>query len=229
MKFDDNLVKARFIKRLNRFTALVDLDGAQTTVHVANSGRMHELLVEGYPMYLRHAAADHRKTDYDLALVNLGPFLCSADSHLPPYLFQEAFEADSLEPFTGYDSLRREVTLEESRLDILLAGPTGLCYVETKSVTLVEDGLALFPDAPTERGRKHVLTLTKALRAGHRAAVVFVIQRPDALAFAPHHQADPPFAQALKEAVAQGVEVYAYTCQVSTREIHLDRSIPVRL
>ena len=229
MKFETDLIEARFIRRLNRFAALVDLDGSQTMVHVANSGRMRELLVEGYRMYLKPAAKDHRKTAYDLALVDLGHSLCSADARLPPYLVQEAFQEGRLDQFADYDALRREVPLEESRIDLILSGSRGVCYVETKSVTLVEGGIGLFPDAPTERGRKHVLSLVKALESGHRAAVVFVVQRPDAVAFSTNDGADPRFSQALREAIDRGLETYAYKCQVSTRAITLDGQIPVKL
>ena len=229
LRYESELIEARFIKRLNRFAALVDLNGAETLVHVANSGRMHELLVEGYRMILRAAGNVHRKTAYDLALVDLGPFLCSADARLPPYLVQEAFYEGRLDQFADYESLKREVGLGESRIDLMLSGPGGICYVETKSVTLVEEGVGLFPDAPTERGRKHLMSLTKALSSGHRAAVVFVVQRPDAVAFAPYDSADPLFAHALRKAVAQGVEAYAYKCRVSTQAITLDSQIPVKL
>ena len=229
MKFEVDLIEARFIRRLNRFAALVDLNGAETLVHVANSGRMRELLVEGYRMYLSPAGTDHRKTAYDLALVDLGPFLCSADARLPPRLVQEAFNKGRLVQFSGYDALRREVGLGESRIDLMLSGAGGLCYVETKSVTLVEQDVGLFPDAPTERGRKHLLSLTSAREAGHRAAVVFVVQRPDASTFSPHDGADPQFGLALREAAAKGVEVYAYNCRVSTRAISLKGQIPVGL
>ena len=180
-------------------------------------------------MYLRAAGGGHRKTAYDLALVDLGPFLCSADSRLPPYLVQEAFQAGKLNLFVDYDSLRREVRLEESRIDLVLSGPKGRCYIETKSVTLVEKGVGLFPDAPTERGRKHLLSLTKAVKAGHRAAVVFVVQRPDAKAFSTNDAADPKFSETLRWAITMGVEAYAYRCQVSRRSISLSSQIPVEL
>ncbi len=229
MRFDNSLVEARFLQRLNRFAALVDVHGAETLVHVANSGRMRELLVPGYRVYLRPAAAPHRKTAFDLALVDLGGFLCSADSQLPPLLLQEAFTRGHLPPFTDYKCVRREVTFGESRLDLLLSGPPGLCYVEAKSVTLVEDGVGLFPDAPTERGRKHLISLTKAIKAGHRAAVVFVVQRPDATAFAPHDTADPKLGQGLRDAVQAGVTALAYNCGVDLQGVHLNAEIPVLL
>ena len=229
MRFDSELVEARFIKRLNRFAALVRMEGQEVMVHVANTGRMGELLVPGRPVLLRPAAKPERKTAYDLMLVDLDFALCSTDSRLPPVLVQEAFLNGRLDQFDGYQEVRREVTFEESRFDLMLSGKEGICYVETKSVNLVENHVALFPDAPTERGRKHLGTLAKAVVAGHRAAAFFVVQRADAEAFRPHLTADPAFAQALRDAAAQGVEVYAYNCEVTRCDITLHRRIPARL
>ena len=128
----------------------------------------------------------HRKTAYDLALVEVSGVLVSVDARLPNALFREALDAGRTPEFAGYDSVVPEVTVGHSRVDLLLSGQSGLCYVEVKSVTLVENGTGLFPDAPTERGRKHVLTLQKMVECGHRTAVVFVIQRPDAKEFSPN-------------------------------------------
>ena len=229
MQFDSELVDATFIRRLNRFAALVNIDGRETTIHVANTGRMRELLTPGRPVLLRPAAKPGRKTAFDLMLVDLGHALCSTDSRLPPRLVEEAFLHGKLPQFSGFHQARREVTYEESRFDLMLSGDEGICYVETKSVNLVENRVALFPDAPTERGRKHLQTLTKAVAAEHRAAAFFVIQRPDADAFRPHPTAAPAFAAALREAASQGVEIYAYNCNVTRHEIAINRSIPVNL
>ena len=229
VRFDSKLVEAKFIRRLNRFAALVEIDGDEVMVHVANTGRMTELLTPGRRALLRPANKPERRTAYDLMLVDLGFTLCSTDSRLPPRLVEEAFLEGRLPPFADFDESRREVTFEESRFDLMLSGENGLCYIETKSVNLVEDGVALFPDAPTERGRKHLGTLTKAVEAGHRAAAFFVIQRPDAEAFRPHPTADPAFADALRHAKARGVEIYAYNCRVTRLEISLHHSIPVIL
>ena len=230
MRFDAELIDARFIQRLNRFAALVDLDGREVMAHVANTGRMTELLTPDRPVLLRPAAKPGRKTAFDLMLVDLGFALCSTDSRLPPRLVKEAFLERRLDPFAGYHEARREVIFEESRFDLMLTGKAGVCYVETKSVNLVEDRVALFPDAPTERGVKHLGTLVKAVQAGHRAAAFFVIQRPDAEAFRPHQTADPTFANALRDSVSQGVEVYAYNCRVTRRSIlHPPQNIRLRL
>ena len=241
------LVEGAFEQRLNRFAALVELDGRLAMVHVANSGRMHELLQKGARCLLAPRTAAGRKTAYDLALVEVeraravgeareeydsdapGRVLVSADARLPPALLWEAFHERRLPPFAEFDTGRREVVYGDSRLDLLLSGPSGACLIEVKSVTLVEDGVGLFPDAPTERGRRHVSALVRAVREGYRAAVVFVIQREDALACAPHDAADPAFGRTLRDAVASGVEAYAYVCRVTRREIRLAHAVPVLL
>ena len=224
------LVEGRFIKRLNRFAALVDVDKREYMAHVPNSGRMHELLVPGFRVLLIPAPeGTTRKTAFDLALVDIGHTLSSADARLPNKLVAEAIREGRLPQFAEYPHVRPESTFGESRLDFFLEGPEGSCYVETKSVTLVEDGVGLFPDAPTLRGVKHLHSLMAAMDAGHRAGVMFVIQRADADAFAPHDTADPLLGETLRAAMARGVEVWAYRCRVDERSIALSDEIPVLL
>ena len=230
MKLHPNLVEGHFLTRLNRFAALVEVAGREEMVHVANSGRLRELFEPGRRLLLAPAPGEHRKTRYDLALVDLGTTLVSADARLPNSLVAEALQARALPPFASYPQARREVTFGESRLDLMLEGPTGRCYLETKSVTLVEDdGVAMFPDAPTTRGVKHLRTLIEVVAAGNRAGVIFVVQRGDARCLVPHDQSDPEFGVALREARAAGVEVLAYACTVTPQEITLTNPIPVAL
>ncbi len=223
------LVEARFIRRLNRFAAHVDINGQETLVHVANSGRKKELLVEGRRVYVARAAGEHRKTAFDLALVDLGHTLASADARLPNKLVHEAQVQGRLDCFAGYDGIRLEATYGDSRLDMALSGEGGTCLVEVKSVTLVVDGSGIFPDAPTTRGRKHVLTLAEKVKESYRGAVVFVVQREDAGSVSPNDESDPDFGEALREAVEQGVEAYAFRCRVSTSEVAITEQIPVVL
>ena len=245
------LVEARFVRRLNRFAATVSLDGREVTVHVANSGRMRELLQPGAMCYLTSQPGSHRKTAYDLTLVAIhqvdaagvreapalygesgepiGGALVSADTRLPNVLVWEAWRCGCLPHFEGYDSARREVRYHDSRLDMMLGSPQGQCYIEVKSVTLVQDRVARFPDAPTDRGRKHVSTLVRAIEEGHRAAAVFVVQRDDATALSPYDANDPQFGDALREAVAAGVEAYAFTCAVTRESIAIAGEVPVLL
>ena len=183
---------------------------------------------------------------YFLALVDLGHTLVSSDSRLPPALVYEAFAKGQLGQFSRYTWAHREVTFSHSRLDMVMGNggrnvpksttpygtpseQSGLCYLEMKSVTLVDDGVGLFPDAPTSRGVRHMDALAQAVGEGHRAAVIFVVQREDAHAFSPNDKADPLFGSALREAQAAGVEAYAYRCRVSPEEIVLAEQLPVNM
>ena len=228
MDLGGNLVEGIFLERVNRFLARVEVNGREVDVHVANSGRMKELFVPGWRVLVRPVTGEHRKTKFDLVLVDMGSALASADARMPNALVAEGVANGHLQQFAGYPEIRREVTFGDSRLDLMLEGPSGRCYIEAKSVTLVQKGVALFPDAPTVRGAKHLRTLKAVLEVGHRAAVVFVIQRPDASQFATSDPSDPALAYALRSAVAAGVEAYAYNCQVTEQSIRLDQSLPIR-
>lgn len=232
MFLGDTLVEARFIGRVNRFLALVELNGREEGIHVANSGRLRELFVPGAPVWLKPAPAlslskGGRKTAYDLALVETAGTLVSADARLPNSLVTEAVATGLLGDFGSPSAVVRESTFRESRFDLMLEYDGSRHYVEVKSVTLVERGVSLFPDSPTLRGAKHLNTLAEAVRAGHRASVVFVVQRADATAFAANEPADPALAEALRRATACGVDASAYNCFVSRREVRLDRRLPI--
>ena len=228
MDLGDDLVEGIFLERVNRFLARVEVDGREVGVHVANSGRMKELFVPGWRVLVRPVSGNHRKTKFDLVLVDMGNALASADARMPNPLLAEGVANGHLQQFAGYTDMRREVIFGDSRLDLMLEGPSGRCYIEAKSVTLVTNGVGLFPDAPSTRGAKHLRTLETVLEAGHRAAVVFVVQRPDASAFATSDPSDPDLADALRSAVAAGVEAYAYNCEVTERSIRLDQALPIR-
>lgn len=234
------LTPGRFLRRLNRFAALVEVGGRRVLAHVANSGRLRELFVPGARVFLKARARAGRRCPFDLALVRAGGTLVSADARLPNALLAEALRAGRILPLRGWGLARAEVRHGRSRLDFVLEGPRGRSLVETKSVTLVERGVALFPDAPTSRGRRHVEALARALRRGPPpsgrarrktigAAVVFVVQRGDAARFRPNVAADPAFAHALARAAAAGVRVLAYRCRVSRRSIRLADPIGVEL
>ena len=227
MFLGNDLVEARFLRRVNRFLAVVDLDGEETNVHVANSGRLRELFLPGAPVWLKPASGPSRKTNYDLALVRAGQVMVSADARLPNALVAEAALAGRLEEIEVPRSVVRESTFGESRFDLLLKSEGVSRYVEVKSATLVEDGIALFPDSPTIRGAKHLNTLVDAVEAGHKAAVVFLVQRPDAVAFSTNDAADPALGEAFRRAVSRGVDAYAYNCRVSLSEVSLERRLPI--
>ena len=228
MKLHPHLKQGTFIDRPNRFSARIDVDGRLVLAHVPNSGRMEELFTENATVFLTPRSGAGRKTAFDVSLVQVDDTLVSSDARLPSALVDEAIGGGRLEQFRRYAWRRREAFFSHSRLDLAL-GNGGLCYVEVKSVTLVEDGVGLFPDAPTIRGARHLEALMEAREQGHRAAVIFVVQREDARAFAPNVPADPRFAETLQRAEATGVEVYAYRCRVSLQEVAITDELPVLL
>ncbi|WP_211229986.1 DNA/RNA nuclease SfsA [Desulfovirgula thermocuniculi] len=223
------LKEALFLSRPNRFTAVVEVDGQRDLAHVPSSGRMAGLLVPGTRVYLSRREARGGKTAWRLVLAEQGGLLVSVDAGLPNRLIKTALEARVLEPFSAYTAVRPECRFAAERFDFCLEGPPGRCLVEVKSVTLVREGLALFPDAPTARGARHLAGLARAASRGYRAAVLFVVQREDARAFAPHAVEDPAFARALKAAAFAGVEVRAYRCRITLKEVALSGEIPVIL
>lgn len=220
------LVSGRLVARDNRFRATVCVAGREVPAHVPNSGRLRELLTPGREVWLAPAAQLGRKTAFDLALVQLPSGLVSIDARLPNALFAEALAPHWLGGSPEHQ-VAREVRLGGSRLDFLLTSPAGRCWVEVKSVTLVHEGVALFPDAPTARGARHVHELQRAAEAGEGAAVVFIIQRADATCFQPYAANDPALAAALVAAQMAGVVVRAYRCWVSTAGIRIADEIPV--
>ncbi len=236
LNFPRPLIRATFLRRENRFRAAVALaDGREVAAHVPNSGRLGELLTPGATCYVTSSPTPG-KTSHVLRLVSYASGLVSIDARLPGPLFADAWARKALgAPFDRYTSLAREVTCGDSRLDFRLEGLDGRgCWVETKSVTLVGDaitglpaGVAFFPDAPTRRGVKHLAALMAARAAGDEAAVVFIVQRADARAFAPHPTADPAFGAALREAAAAGVGVHAFRCAVSLEGIEVAAEVQV--
>jgi sugar fermentation stimulation protein A len=228
LNFPDPLLEATFLERANRFACWVEREGRREKTHLPNSGRLRELLVPGASVLMAKAAAPHRKTESDMLVVVQGERLVSVDARLPGHLVDEALREGALAPFRGYPRIQREVRFGGSRLDFLLGGEGGACFLEVKSVTLVRGGLALFPDAPTLRGQRHLETLMEARRRGYGAAVAFVVQREDARAFSPNDGTDLAFGSALREAWRRGVGVYAYGCQVGRKEIRIVRELPVQ-
>lgn len=228
IEIEGDLIEGVFAKRINRFIAHIFIEGEIREVHVANTGRMRELLVEGAKVIVRKVDKINRKTNYDLVMVYKDDMLVLIDSKMPNLLLEKAFKEGSLNDFGNYDYIKREITYGNSRFDIGLSSKEENALIECKCVTLVKrNRLASFPDAPTERGRKHVYELIKAKGQGYRTAVFFVIQREDADTFTPNRIMDPKFADAIKEAHSKGVEIYAYTCSVSLKEIRMEQKIPV--
>jgi sugar fermentation stimulation protein A len=234
LKFN-SLIPGRFIHRENRFLVQVHVGGRIAAAHLANSGRLGELLVRGRNVWLTPADGSNpeRSTAYDLTLVEFMGRLVSVDARVPGKLIHVALSHGQLTGFERYRAIQREVRLGHSRIDFRLTAESGEppCWIEVKSVTLIhpETGTARFPDAPTLRGQRHIKELIYAVEKGDRSAVVFVIQRDDAKWFEPHDAADPAFGQALRLAVQTGVEVYAWRSMVSREAIRLIDTIPVLL
>ena len=224
------LVPAFFVRRGNRFTAGVRLEtGGVSTAYIPTTGRLTGVLTPGCRVWLEKAENPDRKTPYTLVLSELpGGGLCSTNAYLANVLFSEAVEKGRLAAFP-YSTIENEVPFGQSRLDFRLSKPGETCWVEVKSVTFVEDGVGMFPDAPTARGRKHLGELEKLVEKGDRASAVFIAQREDALTFAPYEAIDPDFAAALRHAVENGVEVHAYRCAVSPARVEIAEEISALL
>lgn len=229
MKFPE-LIPAVFVKRDNRFTAGVRLTtGGVSMAFVPTTGRLTGVLRPGCRVWLEPAANPERKTPYTLVLAELeGGGLCCTDAAMANRLFYEAVHQRKLEAFP-YPTIESEVPFGRSRLDFRLSDGEEICWVEVKSVTYARDGVGMFPDAPTSRGRKHLRELAKLAGWGDRASAVFIALREDAVRFAPFEGVDPAFAAALREVRAEGVEVHAYRCAVSLEEIEIVEETPILL
>lgn len=229
IKMDQKLQEGRLIARENRFVAQVKLDEQEIRAYVPNPGRMEELMVPGTRCFLAHYPGGDRKTKYDLLLMEYQDRLVSINSHLPNKLVNKALQEKEIVSFKDYDQIKPEYSYGNSRLDFFLHNKVEKALIEVKSATLVEDRIAKFPDAPTKRGRRHLDELMLAKEEGYRAAVIFIIQRDDARKFTPNQRIDLKFADKLKEAAANGVEIYAYNCNVTLEGISLKEQVEVVL
>ncbi len=222
-----NIHKAIFLERPNRFVARCEMGGEILTVHVKNTGRCRELLVPGAAVWLTKSGNPARKTAFDLVKVQKGARLINMDSAAPNAAFGEYARAGKFLPDT--ESVRAEVKYGASRFDFCLRAGGKTHYVEVKGVTLEEDGVARFPDAPTERGVKHLKELQAAAAAGYGAHAVFVIQMADVNCFEPNHRTHPAFGEALREAARSGVQVHAFWCSVTETGMDIAGSVEVVL
>ena len=217
-----DLVEAHFVERVNRFLCTVVLDGHNVKAHLHDPGRLRELLLPHARVLLREENSPHRKTKYDLVGIYTGQTLVSCDSRVPNRLIKKALEEKALPEFSGYTEVIPEYKHQNSRIDFCLDHKT---LIEVKGATLVENGLALFPDAPTERGRKHVQTLIDSLYQGFSSNILFVIQRPDAYKFSPNKNTDPEFADLLSQAAEKGVAILVYISEFKDNYMHLREKI----
>lgn len=219
--------EGRFVARPNRFIAHVEVEGKEEVCHVKNTGRCKELLLPGAAVFVQQADAPSRKTKYDLIAVYKGETLVNIDSQAPNPVFGEWLAQGHL---FGKDAIiRREVSFGRSRFDFYVEDGARKAFIEVKGVTLEQDGMALFPDAPTLRGVKHLTELCQCVQQGYEAYVVFVVQMKGPTAVAPNDATHEAFGAALRHAKCQGVNILALDCVVTNHSIQLDASLPILL
>lgn len=231
MKYNKNIYEAKFIKRPNRFNAVVKLDGEEITVHVPNTGRCREILKEGCTVYLREELNQNRKTRYDLiAAMKDENMLISIDSQIPNKVVFEALNNRKIDNLEKFDKILKEKTFGKSRFDFKLSTDDGEEYfLEVKGVTLENDGHSRFPDAPTERGVRHILELIEAKENGYGAGILFLIQIEGIKKFSPNDLTDPSFGNALRLAKDKDVDIFAYNCLVTKEGITINEQVEVIL
>lgn len=226
MKYE-RIRRAVFLERPNRFIAYVEIDGQKEIVHVKNTGRCAELLVPGAAVYIQESANPERKTKWDLIAVEKGERLINMDSQIPNRVVQEWIESGHF--FDNVTLLRPEKKWGNSRFDLYVETGERKIFIEVKGVTLEQDGVCLFPDAPSDRAVKHVEELIRAVKEGYEAYVFFVIQMKDVKYFTPNRETHPAFADALQKAAEEGVKILAYDCCVSPDSISINAPADVEL
>lgn len=221
-----NMIPGVFLSRPNRFVAHVEIDGQVEICHVKNTGRCRELLPSGAIVWCQRSDNPNRKTAFDLITVQKGQRLINMDSQAPNQAAKEWLLSGGLGEISD---LRAEFTHGDSRFDFSFRKDGRQCFMEVKGVTLENDGICAFPDAPTQRGRKHLLGLTQAVTEGFGAYVLFVIQMGDVQYLRPNEDTDPQFSQALRQAASNGVQVMAMDCIVTEDSMTVHQSVPVIL
>ena len=219
------ILKGTFLERPNRFIAKVEIDGTIETVHVKNTGRCKELLTHGAEVYAEHWDCSHRKTKYDLIAVKKQNQIINVDSQAPNKIAAEYLA----QLFPAHTLLKPEVKHGNSRFDFYMETPDDKWFIEVKGVTLEENGVAYFPDAPTERGVKHIEELAACITEGYRAMILFIIKMKDVDHLEPNERTHPAFGEALRKAEKAGVLVHAVDCIVTPNSLTVDAPVPVRL
>ena len=223
----DNILPAVFISRPNRFIAEIEIDGKPEICHVKNTGRCKELLTEGARLYVQKSDKPERKTKYDLISVIKGDLLINMDSQAPNKVFGEWVSNGNF--IKDVTLLKPECKYENSRFDFYIEAGERKIFAEIKGVTLENNGIAMFPDAPTQRGVKHVKELSECVRDGYEAYIFFIIQMKHCRYFTPNRITHPEFAKALAEAEENGVNIIALDCTVTPDELNIDSYVDVRL
>ncbi len=223
------LIKGQLVRRYKRFLADVLLeDGSLAVAHCPNSGRMTGCCQPGRPVYISHHPEAHRKLHYTWQMIEMPASLVGVNTQIPNRLVALAVRTLQIKELTGYQAVKSEVSvMGRSRLDLKLSAPGRRdCFVEIKNCTLVQDRTALFPDAPTERGRRHLDRLQQLHAMGHRAVIFFLVQRTDAGAFGPADSIDPLYGKLLRQVVSSGVEIIAYDVVIDLEAVSLGNRLP---
>lgn len=218
-----NVVEGIFVKRINRFIATVKVDNTLENVHVKNTGRCKELFIEGTKVYLEKSGNPNRKTKYSLISIYKGASLINIDSQVPNQVVYDALIEGKIQEIGSVTYLKRESTYGDSRFDLYYETATAKGYIEVKGVTLEQDGIALFPDAPTTRGSKHIQGLTLGQEKGYKNYIFFLIQMEDVIEFRTNITTDPTFSKSLIKANKKGVITLVYNCVITPDSIELDK------
>lgn len=221
------IVEGIFLERPNRFIAYVEINGNKETVHVKNTGRCKELLVPGATVFLEESDNPNRKTKYDLVKVVKGDRIVNMDSQAPNKVVEEWLLENNL--YRDTTLVKREKTYEKSRFDFYIEGDGKKAWMEVKGVTLENDGVVRFPDAPSDRAVKHIEHLIKAVGEGYEAYVMFVVQMEGVKYFSPNDETHPQFADILRKAAVAGVKILAYECIVTKYGISIAKPVKVML
>lgn len=230
MKFDSELIHGTLIKRYKRFLADIKLDdGSVVIAHCPNSGSMKSCLESGAEVYLALVNDQKRRTKYTWEMIRINGKWIGINTLHPNRLVYDAITEGKIEHLKGFTNVQREVKFGDSRFDVYAENESEKCFIEVKNVTLKEGNYALFPDAVTTRGQKHLRTLVEVKKAGMRAIMFYVIQRSDVDIFAPAKEIDPDYANELKVAVENGVEVFVVWAKVTPTGIELMEKLPVEI
>lgn len=225
----DNIVEGIFIKRINRFVAIVLINGKEETVHVKNTGRCKELLIQGAKIYLQKSNNENRKTKYSLISVYKGDMLVNIDSQVPNYVVYESILNNKIKELKNVDFIKKEVTYGNSRFDIYYEKGNVKGYIEVKGVTLEKNKIAMFPDAPTERGSKHLKELVKGSKEGYTNYIFFLIQMEDIWEFTPNIETDEKFTKELINAHNNNVKLLCYNSFVTKESIIINKRMNYKL
>lgn len=226
--YDGKFIEGIFLSRPNRFLAEVQVGKEIKVCHVKNTGRMTEILTPGKTCYIMEAKNPNRKTMYDLISIEHDGVIVNLDSQIPNRVVADAFLSNEVRNWENPDGIQREVTVGNSRLDMKVIKGSKELYVEVKGVDLIKKGNhAMFPDAITVRGSRHLRELEELVKLGHSAMVIFLIAREDAIDFRPHYEMDPVFARTFYEVLETGVEARAYLTNVGYNYIEFGKEIPI--